>query len=334
MVHSAYGGPVSPSLALTGSSNLDRDMSARVRLRWLMKLAPALLAYPGGTAFSQESDAARRRITEFVLTRALMIESPRTTRLSFLSDPESAATARPEQVPAVLIWEAFFRGALLVTGRTSSARPIALHYNPYMDVAVVQGCDAALSTARQCQQFCAVPGEVLLGSSADSPTPTWLKTLAPLTAMVDTTRTRVARFRDAHPARDSNAVAWTRQYCRPDWHDRAVFRAMNAIAANTEVDRTELGRAIGNYLKQHGNTNGARASGADAAITYLLVHLGEFKVAGAIGIPGGARILLFSPKRSGWQTVAMLYGPESSANGGQPTLLDAIVLSFATGDQQ
>lgn len=108
--------------------------------------------------------------------------------------------ATPEAEPFPL-WTTFFENAVVKLGRLRSPRPVALYYNPLLDVALFtlweqNGDGYRVVSVR------ALPGEKLADREAEPPPrPAWLAAQQePLEALVRTTATRLAVFRSAHPS--------------------------------------------------------------------------------------------------------------------------------------
>jgi hypothetical protein len=289
-------------------------------------------AWACGSETEQPGDPSQRALQEFVLTRALLIESPESADLSFL--PRSAATESigPSETAAhAALWHTFFRGALLSVGRIRSAAPMALHYNPYLDVAVIQGCDSLDYAGRMCQDLCALPGEALSGALPAHPGPAWLRAPPILGALVDTSRSRVGAFRDAHPAAASKASMWKARYCRPEWQTLAELRVVLAMQATQALDRVRLGRAIGRYLNARPAVDHTERPSTTETIDYLLTHLEQFNFVGSVELSADRQLLLFCPKRTGWFLLALMTGSAEAGRSTPYELLSAVVLTIGNG---
>ena len=115
-----------------------------------------------------------------------------------------AGTHPGEVWPA--LWRPFFENAVVTLGRLRSARPVALYYNPLLDVALLTVWEARgegyrVVTAR------ALPGERLTDAGASAtPVPSWLAAEnGPVEALARTTTVRLDAFRLAHPAQSREA---------------------------------------------------------------------------------------------------------------------------------
>lgn len=113
-----------------------------------------------------------------------------------------------------VLWSPFFTNAVVKLGRLRPPKPVALYYNPLLDVALVTTWEKHeggyhVTAAR------ALPGERLLAQNAGAPLrPKWTAAKdGPIAALRHVTATRLAAFRRAHPAeavqveRDATTVA-------------------------------------------------------------------------------------------------------------------------------
>lgn len=106
--------------------------------------------------------------------------------------------------PAAL-WGPFFANAVVQLGRLPSPAPVALYYNPLLDVAVFaqwekQDGGYRVTSAR------ALPGERLADpEAAVSPLPSWTAADGPVDALARATAARLDAFRNAHPAQSAES---------------------------------------------------------------------------------------------------------------------------------
>ena len=103
-----------------------------------------------------------------------------------------------------LLWRPFFENAIVQLGRLRSSAPIALYYNPLLDLAVLarwerKGEGYRVASAR------ALSGERLGEPGAAAPLlPEWMGAGdGALDALAGATSARLAVFRQAHPAKES-----------------------------------------------------------------------------------------------------------------------------------
>ena len=113
--------------------------------------------------------------------------------------------ATPEAEPFPL-WTTFFENTVVKLGRLRSPRPVALYYNPLLDVALFTLWEQSGDSYRVVSVR-ALPGEKLADREVEPPPrPTWLAVQEePLEALVRTTATRLAVFRSAHPSESRTA---------------------------------------------------------------------------------------------------------------------------------
>lgn len=111
------------------------------------------------------------------------------------------ATIEGEIESLSALWSPFFTNAVVKLGRLRSPAPVALYYNPLLDVALVTTWDKHeggyhVTAAR------ALPGERLLARNAGVPLrPKWTAAKdGTIAALRHVTATRLADFRRAHPA--------------------------------------------------------------------------------------------------------------------------------------
>ena len=156
---------------------------------------------------ASEASSARMFASSVLAFRAAAVEGERTA-MATLSEMPGASAASTDILPA--LWSAFFENAVILLGRLKAAVPIALYYNPLLDVALVtlwqRHRDAyAIFRAR------ALPGERLQEPrAAISLYPGWIaSSTSPIEAMATTTTGRLAAFRRQHPPDDEeSARAW------------------------------------------------------------------------------------------------------------------------------
>ena len=151
----------------------------------------------------EETDA--RRFTAHALSlRASGVagDAAATTILADMPGVGMVAGAGAEEALLVL-WRPFFENAMVKLGRLHSSAPVALYYNPLLDVALFtlwrkRGVQYRLASIR------ALPGERLTEPGIDaSARPPWMAAAAgPVVALARTASTRLGAFRRAHPAEE------------------------------------------------------------------------------------------------------------------------------------
>lgn len=109
-----------------------------------------------------------------------------------------------ESLPA--LFRPFFANAIVQLGRLNAPAPVALYYNPLLDLAVfTQWERRAASYAVTVARF--LPGERLANPTADVRLlPAWIRAVqSPVFALTDITADRLATFRRFHPWRSLEA---------------------------------------------------------------------------------------------------------------------------------
>lgn len=119
----------------------------------------------------------------------------------FLARMPGADEVTREALPR--LWSPFFHNAIVKLGRLTSPAPVALYYNPLLDVAIVTVWEKYEWVYRVVSAR-AVPGERLFAQEGEAPAPlrpAWMASENdPITALGDITAERLETFRRAHPA--------------------------------------------------------------------------------------------------------------------------------------
>ena len=144
-----------------------------------------------------------------------------------------------------LLWRPFFENAIVQLGRLRSSAPVALYYNPLLDLAVLvrwerEGDGYRVASVR------ALPGE-RLGEPAAAPLlPEWMGAGdGALDALAGATSARLAVFRRAHPAEESNAGRDGATFASAAADMRAVLPRLVWNAAS----RAQWTEAMGEWLQ-------------------------------------------------------------------------------------
>lgn len=248
-------------------------------------------------------------LREAVTLRALGIESPGAIESLLTTMPIGTMGRDAESsTQRQLAWSTFFRGTLLKLGQLKSSTPLALHYNPLIDVAVVQACQlAADALSLSCTELCALPGEAL-SSTPPAAEPAWMSETDPLTALTQLAAVRTGAFAKAHPADSSVGAPWRERYCKADLQSIAELRILQGMLSTAEVDSRALGGAVAAFLKRTGTPERQPVSEVDAEVRGLLANLSALSLAGAVSTGDGGWLLFFTPKRSGWRQVVLVVG--------------------------
>ena len=99
-----------------------------------------------------------------------------------------------------LLWRPFFENAIVKLGRVRASAPVALYYNPLVDLALVTFWERRGALYR-IVSIRALPGERLDDPGAPVPEyPGWLAADDPVAALAGTAHERLSAFRRAHPA--------------------------------------------------------------------------------------------------------------------------------------
>lgn len=156
-----------------------------------------LLSRPTGPPV-QESPA-RLFAAHVLALRAAGVAGTESATTVLAAVPGATSEGEIESLPA--LWSPFFTNAVVKLGRLRSPAPVALYYNPLLDVALITTWEKHeggyhVTAAR------ALPGERLLTRNAGAPLrPKWTAaTDGPIAALRHVTATRLAAFRHAHPA--------------------------------------------------------------------------------------------------------------------------------------
>lgn len=159
----------------------------------------AVLAVALPASSSAAESAARRFAAHALALRADGLAGGGAAAEVLVAMPGAAAAGAS---PAAL-WRPFFANAVVELGRLPSPAPVALYYNPLLDVAVTtrwekQDGGYRVASAR------ALPGERLADpEAAVAPLPSWTAAPGPVDALARATAARLDAFRNAHPARSA-----------------------------------------------------------------------------------------------------------------------------------
>jgi len=263
-------------------------------------------AVTGNAAVGARSTEVLR---EVVTTRAVAIEAPGSLHAKLDAMPVGPMGRNPADAQQrALAWSAFFRGTLVKLGRLPSEAPVALYYNPVLDVGVLQSCNVpAKSGPVTCQFVCALPGEVLTGGALVA-SPRWLAEPDPLVAVTRNAGLRTAGFAKTFPPNAAVSGTPPSQLCSAKNQALAEVRVMEGLVSMAAVDPTAIGQAIGDYLSRT-NAKGAPVTPADAELRGLLSHLSSLSLSGAVALADHGWVLFLTPKATGWRQVALVVGP-------------------------
>ncbi len=253
--------------------------------------------------FAEDPSAVLR---EALTLRALAVEAPEAMDEAFATMPAGALGRAPsDAAKRRLVWSFVFRGTLLKLGQLASASPLALHYNPMLDIAVVQACSREVAAkVPRCQELCAIPGEVLTAQRVAAQ-PLWMTDSEPLTALSRVASARVAAFARDRPGNTAgNSPPWRTSYCKPTYQRVAEMRAMQGLLSLAEVSVPALEAAVRSYATETPLSAGGREP--DVEIGALLANMPSLLPSSAVALPSGGWILTFTPKATGWRQIALL----------------------------
>ena len=165
-----------------------------------------------------------------------------------------------------LLWGPFFENAIVQLGRLGSPAPVALYYNPLLDIAVLarweeQGEGYRVASVR------ALPGERIGEPAAAAPLlPEWMGAGdGALDALARVTAARLAVFRHAHPAKESAAGRDRATFASAAADMRAVLPRLVWNAASRAQWTEEMGSWLHPALAEVEAALDARDAGALAA---------------------------------------------------------------------
>ena len=152
-----------------------------------------MLLVAGGAAALAED--ARLFAAHALAFRSAAIEETASTTEVLATMP---AAGRTEVLP--VLWRPFFENAIVKLGRVLAPTPVALYYNPLLDVALVTFWEKREEHYR-IASIRALPGERLVNPGAAAPEhPEWIAADDPAAALARIAHERLSAFRRAHPA--------------------------------------------------------------------------------------------------------------------------------------
>ena len=174
-------------------------VAIRAARRALRKAAIVSLALVPLAAPAQE-EADPRLLAAYALSlRAEGVAGGAAAGAVLASIPGAAAVGGEDSL--ALLWRPFFANAIIELGRLRSPSPVALYYNPLLDVALLSLWEEREGGWRLASVH-ALPGERLADSAAGfALAPPWMGAPGgPLDGLVRIAGERLAAFRDSHPA--------------------------------------------------------------------------------------------------------------------------------------
>ena len=151
-------------------------------------------------AAAEQPDPTRLAAQALALRTAAIEGSDAATKI-LATIPGSAPT---EALPG--LWAPFFENAIVKLGRLRAPVPVALYYNPLLDIALITDWEQKdghyrIATVR------ALPGERLADPTATvADQPAWMVADDPITTLARITAARLDTFRQTHPANLQDAA--------------------------------------------------------------------------------------------------------------------------------
>ena len=173
-------------------------MSMRLGTFCVLSIMALLMPLPAHAA--EESPARQFAASALTLRSASVAAEERA--LEVLAAMPGAGMVARETLP--VLWSPFFANAIVKLGRLPSSAPVALYYNPLLDIAVLTFWTRAQAGYRV-QSIRALPGERLAAPDAEAPVePAWMSAQGgAVGALADATTERLGVFRRDHPAEAS-----------------------------------------------------------------------------------------------------------------------------------
>ena len=171
--------------------------------RWV---GPALVVLTMGVLLGVANAAAQQSNPQRFAAQALAF---RTAAIERSDAATKILVTIPGSVPVDVLpelWHSFFENAIVKLGRLRAPVPVALYYNPLLDIAVITVWEQKDGHYRVAV-IRALPGERLAAPTAPVPDqPAWMIDDDPITTLAGVTATRLDTFRQAHPAEAQNAA--------------------------------------------------------------------------------------------------------------------------------
>jgi hypothetical protein len=282
---------------------------------WLPATAAAVCVTVGLLAFWRlHSSLPRGADPRAVLTiatyiRGLGSEAPFLIQRQLQSMPVAVFQRDAGSQPhALLAWSLLFKGSMIRLEGLKTPTPQIAYYNPIADVLVMTGCRySAADTKPQCLHMCAMPGEVL-NKEGIARAPAWLTARDPLEAMLKTTAKRISTLDSMF----GGVFPPSGIQCGAENQAASELRLVDVSAGVANVDVSRFSKAVAAYLARvdarmrSRNATDKKAISTDRTLR-VLSHLDQLSLSGAVSAGEQARILFFTPKRTGWGQVAMVF---------------------------
>ena len=173
----------------------------------LVCLCTTLLLFLGGHYVCSEASASRQFTSHVLALRSAVIAAEPSAKDYF----DTSVLDEPYDSP--MLWRGFFENTIVKLGRLRSSEPIALYYNPLLDVALITRWGLTQGRFRVTSVE-VLPGEMLgLPLTSNEPgsalLPAWTNAKNGLAALPRIASTRTDAFRKLHPVQALGAGAST-----------------------------------------------------------------------------------------------------------------------------
>ena len=151
-------------------------------------------------AAAEQPDPKRFAAQALALRTAAIERSDAATKILATIPGSAPAEALPG------LWHSFFENAIVKLGRLRAPVPVALYYNPLLDIALITLWEQKDGHYRVAV-IRALPGERLAVPTATIPNqPAWMVAADPITTLARITAARLDTFRQTHPAKAQDIV--------------------------------------------------------------------------------------------------------------------------------
>ena len=191
----AAGVPVTIGLGMSTSQGVRRWFGPA-----LIGLIMGVMLVVVADAAAEQPDPKRFAAQALALRTAAIERTDAATRILAMIPGSAPADVLPE------LWSSFFENAIVKLGRLRAPAPVALYYNPLLDIALITDWEQKDGHYRVAL-IRALPGERLAAPTATVPNqPAWMVADDPITTLAGVTATRLDTFRRTHPAEAQDAA--------------------------------------------------------------------------------------------------------------------------------
>ena len=151
-------------------------------------------------ATAEQPDPQQFAAQALALRMAAIERTDAATRILATIPGSAPAEALPE------LWHPFFENTIVKLGRLRAPVPVALYYNPLLDISLITYWEQKDGHYRVAL-IQALPGERLVAPTATvQDQPAWMVADDPITTLAGVTATRLDTFRRTHPAKAQDAA--------------------------------------------------------------------------------------------------------------------------------